>query len=200
MQHGVADIESSTLGEALRLAKAELRNAALTGSSPRGGTSASGARTPSTALPPVLAGARFTQQAQAAQAAQAASALPGMQVSMDALSAAANPAPPPDNLSFLVEQPQPRGVDMLSGGAGIMWGGMGTATAGATPGAAGAPTGLFFQTGPAMQAFLAARVGAGGVGAATPSAALGLGLGVAGERGGGFRSYTSAPGTGASRG
>jgi hypothetical protein len=50
--------------------------------------------------------------------------------------------------------------------------GAGYGTAGATPGAAGAPTGLFFSAGPAMQAFLAQK--AASEGGMVQLAALGL--------------------------
>jgi hypothetical protein len=223
MERGVSDIVSGTLGDALKAAQRELQGRA---ESSRSAAQAS-SRSPSTSLPPVLRAAAGGSERPSGATSEALRPIAGMPVSLDAIAASANPTPPPDNLSFLVEQPIPRGRDLLAGGAGMMWAGTGAAvggggggvgsTAGATPGALGAPTGLFFQTGPAMQAFLAARVGAGGVGAATPGSALGLGIlhnnnplppqwsGVGGLGGGapgtagGFRSYT-APGAGAGSG
>ena len=65
------------------------------------------------------------------------------------------------------------GGGILASGGGVLWGaGGGGTTAGATPGASGAPTGLFFSAGPAMQAFLASK--AASEGGMAQLAAMGL--------------------------
>lgn len=198
MESGVTDVVSGTLGPALKAAREELKAGRLgTGQSSPSSKSPSRQRGSPPRTHTGFSSDSFQQQQQQQQYFPGTSLSfnpQGVQLSLDALDAIRQPVPPPDAYSFLVEPPRKSGADFLAGGAGLMWSGS-AGMAGSTPGGANVPTGLFFQTGPAMQALLAQRVATGGTGAATPATALGLGYGgvPALEGSGqirGFQSYT----------
>ena len=159
MESGVADVVGSALGPALKAARDELK-------SEKFGLQPQQQRVSPTRNPrPVSTLSQFDP-------------VSGFQVPMDAIDALRHPPSQSDAYSFLVEPPRNPGQDLLTGGAGLLWNSANDLTpgmAGSTPGAT-VPTGLFFQTGPAMQAFLAQRVVNGGGGAATPAFALGMGM------------------------